>query len=367
MYLPRSIYTLPVCLLLCACGSKPKPGMMGAFPRATVTVYEVKPAGYTVGERFPATLTANHIVDIKSDVTGFLEAIRAKDGSSVKQGQVLYEVDKSRSQASYDQSRASVLQAEADLAQRQRDLERYSNLLKQDAISRQTVDQATTAVKTSEANVAAAKAAMQRAGTDINHSVLRAPVNGKIGIANIRTGDLVTAGQTVINTLVNEDPVYADIDIPQKRYAEFKKDLDHPGDRQQHYFILQDNGAPYSQEGKVLLINNTVDARTGTVRVRVSFPNKDGLLKSGMSAVVLVKYNTPQTQLAIPAKAIVEILGEVKAYVVDQHNAVQIRPIERGPVVDSLLIIQSGLKEGDKVVVDGIQKVRPGDTVNIKP
>jgi len=358
MYLPRSIYTLPMCLLLCACGGKQKPAQ-GPMPRNTVSTYEVKAASYVVTESFPATLTAHSIVEIRSDVTGFLEAIRAKDGSTVKKGQVLYEVDRSRSLASYDQARASVAQAEADLAQKQRDLERYSNLLKQDAIARQTVEQASTLVKTAEANLAAAKAAQARSGTDISHAVIRAPGNGKIGIALVRVGDLVSAGQTTINTLVNEDPIYADIDLPQNRYAEFKKGATH------RYFISQD-GTVYPQEGKVLLINNMVDQQTGTIRVRLTFPNKEEILKSGMSAVVQLKYNTSDTAVAIPSKAIVELLGEVKAYVVDQHNVIQQRPIVRGPIIDSLLIVRSGLQAGDRVVVEGIQKIRPGDTVNIK-
>ncbi len=359
MYLPRSIYTLPMCLLLCACGGKQKPAQ-GPMPRNTVSTFEVKPATYVVTETFPATLTAHSIVEIRSDVTGFLEAIRAKDGSAVKKGQVLYEVDRSRSMASYDQAKASVSQAEADLAQKQRDLERYSNLLKQDAIARQTVEQASTLVKTAEANLAAAKAAQARSGTDISHAVIRAPVNGKIGIALVRVGDLVSAGQTTINTLVNEDPIYADIDLPQNRYGEFKTGVTH------RYFIQQDGGQVYPEEGKVLLINNIIDQQTGTIRVRLTFPNKQEILKSGMSAVVQLKYNTSDTALAIPSKAIVELLGEVKAYVIDQHNVVQQRPIVRGPVIDSLLIIRSGLQAGDRVVVEGIQKIRPGDTVNIK-
>lgn len=359
MHRTRNIYIGLLLPLLCACGGK-RQAPAGPMPKPVVSVYEVKPASFDVTEKFPATLTGNVIVDIKSDVTGFLEAIHAKDGSTVKKGQVLYEVDKSRSQATYQQSEASVLQAEADLALKRKDFERYSNLLKQDAISRQTVDQAETALKTSEALLAAAKAARARSGTDISHSVLRAPKNGKIGIATVRIGDLVTAGQTVINTFVNEDPIYADIDLPQDRYMEFSRSGG------QRYYLLSGAGERYPHEGKILLVNNVVDSRTGTLRMRLTFPNPAGTLKSGMTAAVQVKSPTSDTLLAIPSRAIVELLGEVKAYVVDRNNVVQTRPIERGAVVDSLMIIRSGLQVGDRVVVDGIQKVHPGDTVNIK-
>ncbi|WP_162946453.1 efflux RND transporter periplasmic adaptor subunit [Chitinophaga barathri] len=359
----RTTYLMLIPLLAMACKGKQQQAG-GPMPRPGVTVYEVKPTEYVVTESFPASLIGNVIVDIRSDVTGYLEAIHTKDGSTVKKGQILYEVDKSRSQATYDQAEASVLQAEADLAQKKQDYQRYANLLKADAISRQTVDQALTAVKTSEAILAAAKASRARTGTDISHSVLRAPQDGKIGIAALRIGDLVTAGSTTINTLVNEDPIFADIDIPQARYGEFAGNTkkDSAGIK---YFIAFPDGSVYPQEGKVLLINNLVDPKTGTLRVRLTFPNKGETLKSGMTALVQIRYHTPN-QIAIPAKAIVELLGEVKAYTVDQHNVVQAVPIQKGPIVDSLMIIHTGLKSGQRIVVDGIQKVKPGDTVNVK-
>ncbi|RPE12733.1 efflux RND transporter periplasmic adaptor subunit [Chitinophaga lutea] len=359
MHRTRNIYIGLLLPLLCACGGK-RQAPAGPMPKPTVSVYEVQPASFPVSEKFPASLTGNVIVDIKSDVTGFLEAIRVKDGSNVNKGQVLYEVDKSRSQATYEQSQASVLQAEADLAMKKKDYERYSNLLKQDAISKQTVDQAETALRTAEAMLASAKAARARSGTDINHAVLRAPLSGKIGIALVRVGDLVTAGQTVINTLVNENPIYADIDLPQSRYMEFGR---RGGQR---FFLASANGEKYPHEGKVLLVNNVVDARTGTIRMRLTFPNPEGMLKSGMTATVQVQSPPSDSALAIPARAIVELLGEVKAYVVDRNNVVQTRTVERGPLADSLMIVRSGLQAGERVVVDGIQKVRQGDTVNIK-
>ncbi len=358
MHRTRNIYIGLLLPLLCACGGK-RQAPAGPMPKPTVSVYEVRPASFPVSEKFPATLTGNVIVDIKSDVTGFLEAIRVQDGATVRKGQVLYEVDKSRSQATYAQSEASVLQAEADLAMKKKDYERYSNLLKQDAISKQTVDQAETALRTAEAMLASAKAARARSGTDINHAVLRAPMNGKIGIALVRTGDLVTAGQTVINTLVNENPIYADIDLPQSRYLEFSQ-------RGGQRFFLVSGNEKYPHEGKVLLVNNVVDAKTGTIRMRLTFLNPESVLKSGMTATVQVQSPPSDSALAIPAKAIVELLGEVKAYVVDRNNVVQTRNVERGPLADSLMIVRSGLQAGERVVVDGIQKVRQGDTVNIK-
>lgn len=362
----RNLYIVMIPVLALACKGKQAPQMSGgAMPKVAVTVYEVKAASYTVTESFPAVLTGNVLVDIKSDVTGFLQKIHAKDGSSVSKGQALYEVDKSRSQAAYDEANAAVIQAEADLALKKRDLERYSNLLKKDAISKQTVDQATTAVQTSEALLAAARATRSRTGTDISHAVLRAPSAGKIGIAQLRIGDLVTAGTTVINTLVNEDPIFADIDIPQTRYSEFRKDVsDREGGNQ--YYITFPSGELYPEPGKILLVNNAVDPRTGTIRVRLTFPNKSGQLKSGMTASLQMQFKTGEQQVAIPAKSIIELLSEIKVYTVGPGNVVEVKPVQKGALLDSLQIINSGLRPGDKVITDGLQKIRPGDTVIVK-
>lgn len=352
-------------LYSCGHGGAPAAYMMGAHGPVPVKAITVEPASLTITESFPATLTANNIVELRSDVTGYLEAILAKDGSWVNRGQPLYKIDQSRYQAAYNQASATLQQAEADLAQKQRDLERYQNLLSHDAISRQTVDQASTAEKTAEAGLAAAKAAVARAATDLQHAVIKAPVSGKIGIAEVKVGDMVNAGQTLINTIVNDNPIYADFDIPQSRYREFFESYQHPQSSGREYFIGFADKSVYPQPGKILLVNNAVDPGTGTLRVRLVFPNKEGELKSGMTAVVLVKHPATASQLAIPTYAIQQVLSETSVYVVGENNVVQARAIQAGPQVDSLLIVNAGLKPGDRVVTEGLQRIKPGDTVKI--
>lgn len=360
------LFNVSACgLLMCiACGGGKQPGAAGGPPRmkATIVATTIQPATYTVTEEFPATLTANNIVEVRADVTGYLEAIRAKDGSTVAKGQALYEIDKSRYAATYGQQQASLQQVQADLAQKQRDLERYQKLLENDAISRQTVEQAGTAAKTAAANVAAAKAALQKAGTDVDHAVLRAPVGGKIGIAQLRVGDIVNAGQTLINTIVNEDPMFVDFDVPQRRFREFTNTVD----KERTFLLRFSDGTQYAAPGKVLTINNIVDPQTGTIRVRLQFPNTQGELKSGMTAVVMVKNASAADALAVPAKAVMETLSEKNVFVVGQGDVIQLRAVEPGATTDTMVIIRSGLKGGEKIVVDGLQKVKPGDTVNVK-
>ncbi|HEY6082983.1 MAG TPA: efflux RND transporter periplasmic adaptor subunit [Chitinophagaceae bacterium] len=355
-------------LSLYSCGHDGSTGAYNMGPQGPMTVktVTVQPAALTVTESFPAMLTANQIVELRPDVTGYLEAIKAKDGSWVNKGQALYEIDQSRYEAAYNQAAASLQQAQADQAQKQRDLERYQNLLAHDAISKQAADQAATAEKTSEANVAAAKAALSRASTDLQHARVKAPASGKLGIAQVKVGDIVNAGQTLINTIVNDDPVYADFDIPQSRYREFFEDYAHPRASGKKYYIAFADKSVYPREGKILLVNNAVDPATGTLRVRLVFPNKDGELKSGMSCVVLVKHPTTAQQIAIPATAIQQVLSETSVLVVGENNVVQSRDIRPGPQVDSLLIVNEGLQPGDRVITEGFQRIKPGDTVKVE-
>ncbi|CAL1519243.1 efflux RND transporter periplasmic adaptor subunit [Chitinophaga sp. MM2321] len=358
--------TLLVSAIFCgACGGgkQQQAGMMGGRMKATVVAAEVVATSYTVADNFPGTLVAHDVVEIRADVTGFLEAIKAKDGSLVKKGQPLYEIDRSRYTAAYGQVAASQQQAEADLAQREKDYERYKSLLEHDAISKQTVDQAYTAMLTSKANLAAAKASVARAGTDVNHAILRAPVTGRIGIAQIKVGDIVNAGQTVINNIVNEHPMFADFDVPQASLPHFIQV--EKGKGSEKFFLRFTSGESYPEEGKIMTINNMVDQQTGTIKVRLVFQNKDGLLKSGMSCVVVMQYTTPETQLAIPTKAIIQNLSETSVYIVTKDNVVKPVDITPGAVTDTLTLVTGGLQAGDRLVVEGLQKIKPGDTVNI--
>lgn len=350
-------------LSLASCGQKGKSGAasQGKLPPANVTVFTVTPSSHQVTETFPATLEANTVVQLRPDVTGYLEAIRVPDGSHVRRGQVLYEIDKSRYQAAYNQAGATLQQTRATLAQNEQDLKRYEDLLSHDAIARQVVDQARTTVKTAQSNVAAAKAALDRASTDLDHAVIRSPMNGKIGIVQAKVGDIINAGQTVLNTVVNDDPMYADFDILQSQVHEFSgKALS-----DKRFYLKLADSSRYPYPGKLEVINNVVDPTTGTIRVRLEFPNNDGLLRSGMNGIVVVQQTSDSNTLAIPTKSIIQILSESSVYIVDPQQVVRSEQIVPGPQLDSLTIIEKGISPGDRVMVDGLQQVRPGDTVHI--
>lgn len=346
-----------------SCNSKKRTNsqMQQQMGPPSVSVYTTSPARYDVSETFPASLEANTRVELRPDVSGYLEAVRVADGSHVHRGQVLYEIDKSRYQAAYNQAKAALQQSEADLSQKKRDMERYQELLKHDAVARQVVDQAETALKTAEANVAASKASLNRAATDLNHAVIRSPMNGKLGISQVKVGDIINAGQTVLNTIVNDNPMYVDINIPQARIRDFTgKQL-----AAKSFNLLLSDSSRYPSQGKLVVINNSVNPASGTIQVRLQFPNNDGLLKSGMNGTVLILEPTGNSTIAIPTHALIHTLSENSVYVVDQNSVIQSKRVDPGPIVDTMTIIRNGLGAGDRVVTSGLQRVHPGDTVNV--
>lgn len=352
-------------LIIASCSNKQKSAeeMAGMHVKQTVTAYVIQPAKYIISQNFPATLTANTIVQLRPDVSGYLEAVHVKDGSWVTRGQVLYDIDKSRFQAAYNQAAANLQQTQADLAQKQRDLKRYLDLQKHDAIAEQIVDQAGTAVKVAQANVAAAQAALNSAATNLNHAVVHAPISGKIGIAQVKLGDIINSGQTLINTIVNDNPMYVDFNVPQNDIEEFTTKN---REATLTYLLRTPDGTMYPDKGKLLMINNMVDANSGTITIRLEFPNANHILQSGMSAAVVIQHATSDSALAIPTNALIQTLNETSVYTIGKGNVIETTPIVPGNVVDSLTIVKSGLQPGEKVAVNGIVNVAPGDTVNVK-
>ena len=333
---------------------------MGMKMQQVVTAVEVLPQSYTVTESYPATLAANTLVQLRPDVSGYIDGIHVKDGSWVTKGQVLYDIDKSRYQAAYNQALAALQQANATLSQQQRDYKRYTDLKEHDAIASQLVDQAQTTVQVGEANVAAAKAALAQAATNLNHAVVRAPITGKIGISLLKLGDVVNAGQTLINTIVNDNPIYADFNIPQNFIPQLKE----KGGSSINYNLQVPGSTTMIANGKLLLINNQVDPQSGTVTVRLEFPNSQHLLQSGMNAAVVLLHPGADSMIAVPTKSLIHTLGETAVFVVGNDNVVSMKNVEDGSVIDSLTVVH-GLNPGDRIVVDGLQKIKPGDTVKI--
>ena len=348
--------------LFTACGGSDQSKQQAqAAPAAVpVTTYTVQKEQVNGIDSYPGTIVALNEVELRAEVNGYITAIYVTDGQQVSKGQKLYEIDRSRYQAVYNQANAQLQIAKANLTKSQKDSERYTRLAEQDAIAKQRVDYAQADLQTAQAQVSAAQATLANAATDLRRSTIIAPLSGKIGIAMVRKGTLVTAGSTLINTLSAPNPIGVDINISESDIAYFTR-LQQA--KEARFDIILSDKTRYSSSGKVLAVDRAVDAQTGTIRVRASFPNNQGKLIAGMNCTVEVPNKQSGEQITIPYQAVTEQLGEFTVYVVGDSNKVVQRQIKLGIKVADKIVIQEGLKEGEVIVSEGTQNLKEGTKV----
>ena len=347
-------------LTIASCEKKAKPNT--ALPPTPVNVVAAKTAAATYYDPYQGAVVALNNVELRSEVSGFITGIFFKEGDVVPKGKALYEIDRRKYQAAYDQAEANLLSANANMVKAQKDEERYNMLLKNDAVARQTVDQADAAYETSKANVAVAKAGVLSAKTDLSYSIITAPFTGRIGISQVRLGAQVSPGTTLLNTISSEHPIGVDVVISEddisRFYALQKSSTDST-------FKLQlSDGSIYNHPGKVLAIDRGVASGTGTIKVRLRFDNNDDVLKDGMSCVLNVLNSASGQRVQIPYKAITEQMGEFFVFV-SQDTIAKQQKVKLGPRIGSDVVILSGVNAGDKIVTEGFQRLRNGGKIVI--
>jgi membrane fusion protein (multidrug efflux system) len=348
--------------LMAACGGK---APVQKTPPVPVTVYQVEKESAVYYDQYPATVAPLNQVDLRAQVTGYITGIFFKDGQHVRKGQKLYDIDRQQYQANYDQAVANLNVAKAALGRAQQDADRYNDLLKQDAVARQIVDHALTDLQSAKMQVAAAKANVTRLGTDLKYSVLYAPFDGTIGISQVKMGTLVTANQTLLNSVSSDDPMAVDIAIDQKEIPLFTRLHQHPAKGADSVFtlVLPDNSI-YSGTGAISLIDRAIDPQTATIKTRLIFPNKGNLLRAGMNCTIRIKNNNVENLFTLaPYRAVVEQMGEYFVFVVGDSSKVTQRKITLGSQINDKVIVNSGLDAGETIVVDGVQKLKDGAVV----
>ncbi|WP_167019873.1 efflux RND transporter periplasmic adaptor subunit [Chitinophaga sp. Cy-1792] len=370
-----------------SCQQKPP----ASNPPIPVNLYTVSSKAVTYYDLYPSTAQALSQVNIiPSVVNGYVTAINAKDGSDVKKGQLLYEIDKSIYQAAYDQAVANLKVAEANQVQQQQDADRYVYLNKYKAVATQLYDHAVIALETAKSQTKAAQDAVKSAKTNLSFSNIYAPFDGTIGISQVRLGTVVTGGQTILNTISTNDPMAVDFLVNEKRVIAFEKyKLDSKSMPDSLFTLKLPDNSLYPYQGKIAVIDRAVDAQTGTILVRLVFPNPQHLLKVGMSCVVRIRNTDTSPQMVVPGKAVVEQMGEYFLYVAkdtamtskspaaakpatdDQQasktprlHAIQ-KKVKLGQTIDSTVIVLSGISDGDRIVVDGIQSIHDGSLISL--
>jgi RND family efflux transporter MFP subunit len=356
-------WLVPVAVLAWA-SCKDKNAQQNATPPATpVSVAEAKTARAVYYDQYQGTVVALNNVELRSEVSGFITGIFFKEGEIVPKGKELYEIDRRKYEAAYNQAVANLSSANANLLKAQKDVDRYNMLLKNDAIARQTVDQAAATYETSKAQVEVAKASILSAKTDLSYSVITAPFTGRIGISQVRLGAQVSPGTTLLNTISSENPIGVDIVVNEQDIDRFytyqKRSTDSTFKLQ-----LSDGITTYKAPGKVLAIDRGVNNQTGTITVRVQFPNEKSILKDGMSCVLKVLNNDSGDRVQIPNKAVSEQMGEFFVFVSQDTIAKQHKVI-LGPRIGDDIVVMSGIKQGDKVITDGFQRLRDGGKITL--
>lgn len=357
----KVFFFISLILLLAGCGGNSQAGGPPAGPPPVqITVFNVPVVQANYFDEYPAVLRSFNEVELRPQVNGYITGIHFVEGSKVAKGQKLYSIDPQSSEANYQQAVANLQVQEANLVRAQKDVERYRELSKSDAIAKQQVDYAEATYSAAQKQVDAAKAAVQNVQTAVRYSTIVAPFEGRVGISNVRLGAAVSAGQTVLNSISADDPIAADITIDQDEIIRFAKLQS--ARVKDSIFHLGIGDPDYKGIGQIAVIDRAVDPQTGSIRARLSFPNGELLLRPGMSARVKVKAPSDEKVLVIPYKAVSEMLGEFFVYVIEDNKASQ-RKIALGKQVGSNVIVKEGLKEGEVVAVEGVQNLREGSAV----
>lgn len=337
---------------------------MQAPPPVNVTVEQVAASSASYYDEYPAIIKALNEVELRAQVNGYITAIHFTEGEKVVKGQKLYSIDQQQYEATYQQAKANLLVQEANLVKTTKDVERYRELGKADAIAKQQIDNAEANYAAALQQLEAAKASVRAVQTNVRYTTITAPFDGTIGISLVRLGTAISAGQTILNTVSSDNPIAADITVDQKEILRFVQ-LQSKGSKvSDSTFVLAFGDQTYPYPGKITVIDRGVDPQTGSIKMRLTFPNPDQTLRSGMSGKLRVKASTSEKSLIIPYKAVTEQLGEFFVYIADSNKVTQ-RRIELGKQLARDVVVKQGLKEGETIVVEGVQNLREGSAITI--
>jgi len=359
-------------LLLTVTGCKQRGGPPQGDPE--VAIVTIHPERVVITTELPGRTSAFRIAEIRPQVNGLIQKRLFTEGSVVKAEQVLYQIDPAPFQAALDNTNASLARAEAGLLSIRLRAERYHNLLADKAISQQDYDDASAAMKQAEAEILFWKASVKMASINLGYTHVTAPISGRIGKSSVTDGALVTAYQPIaLATIQQMDPIY--VDVPQsttelmrlqRRLGDGR--LDHDGTNQNKVRLILEDGTPYPSEGTLQFQDVTVDPTTGSVILRVVFPNPQGILLPGMFVRAVIIEGVNEQAILVPQQGISRNpKGDPVALIVDAEDKVQQRMLTLDRAIGNKWLVSSGLNPGDRVIVEGVQKVRPGASVKVVP
>ena len=359
--------------LLSACGSPPGgPPPPEGTPEMGVVTVATRPL--TLTTELPGRTLPYLIADVRPQVNGIIQVRKFREGGEVKAGETLYQIDPSTYRATYDSNVAALGKAQATLRSARLKAERYRELVKVSAISKQDNDDADAALGQAEADVAAAKANVESARINLDYARVDAPISGRIGKSSVTAGALVTASQsTALATIQQLDPIYVDVTQPSASLLRLKRalasgELEKADATAAKVNLLLEDGSPYPLQGRLEFSDVTVDQNTGSITVRAVFPNPNADLLPGMYVRAVLQEGVKDDAVLVPQQAVSRNgAGKPTAYVVGSDHKLQLRVLETDRAVGDQWLVRSGLKPGEQLVVDGQSRARPGVTVKTVP
>lgn len=374
----RQIIAILACLLVAAplgCGKK-EASSKQANVVPEVHVVEVVQQDVPIYSEWVGTTDGNINAQIRAQVTGYLVKRAYSEGAFVKKGDLLFELDASKFRAVLDQGKGDLEKAQAQLLKTKMDVARDTPLVKQGAVSQKELDDSLQAYAAAKGTVAAAQAAVDQAKLNLQWTRITAPIDGVVGIAQAQIGDLVEP-TTPLTSMSAVDPIRVYFPVSEqeymaaaerisKRYEDNARDPNAIDDLSPKMEMILSNGKVYPHKGKFFLADRQVDVKTGTIRIAAQFPNPGNLLRPGQFARIRAVLKMKERALLVPQRAVTEMQGSYQVAVVKPDNKVDIRSIKVGERIGALWVIDQGVQPGERVVVEGLQKLKAGMTVNPK-
>lgn len=360
--LPLAITTA---LVLSACGKGEEASQQ--MPAAKVSVAEVIEQPINEWDEFTGRLEAPESVEVRPRVSGYIDKVAFDEGSLVKKGDLLFQIDPRPFQAEVKRLQAQLQQARASQTRAANEARRGERLRQSNAISAELADARASAATEAQAAVAATQAELDNALLNLSFTRITSPIDGRVSRAEITEGNLVGAGQSLLTTVVSTDKVYAYFDADERVFLKYielarKAGSDARGASPVYLGLSSEAGHPH--EGQLDFLDNQVNPRTGTIRGRAVFDNRDGRFTPGLYARLKLVGSGTYPAALIKDEAVGTDLGKKFVLVLDKDNAVQYRAIELGPKLEGLRIVRQGLSKGEKIVVNGLQRAMPGATVD---
>jgi membrane fusion protein (multidrug efflux system) len=339
-----------------------------------VAVITLQPERVPIITELPGRVSAHLIAEVRPQVGGIIQKRLFTEGSDVKAGEILYQIDPATYEAAHSAAKASLARAEANIVSIRNRVERYKELVAINAVSQQENDDVTAALKQAEADVLVNKAATETARINLAYTRVTAPITGRIGKSHVTVGALVTANQpTPLTTIQQLDPIYVDATQSSANLLQLQRNMATgriKGDQanQTRVRLLLEDGTPYPLEGSLKFSDVTVDASTGSFILRMVFPNPKNTLLPGMYARALVREGVVESAILVPQQGVSrDPKGNPVAMVVDKENKVELRIITVDRAIGDKWLVSSGIAAGDTLIVEGTQKVRPGMPVKTVP